>query len=428
MNPFRRVRRRWHGRGAYPRGRLHKRIFVWFGISIAITTAVVLRLSGSFGLPGGIERAERFMASQFAGSWDDPARRDSLAAAVARDFGLSVSLTDANGVMLSTFGGECRKGSLPVRIERDGVFVGSAHICDEHSHGHRFLIPFFVGMLMLWGASGAIARKLLNPLYELSRVAQDLGRGQLKSRVQLSPRQGSEFHVLGEVMNEMAARIEQQLDDQRALLATVSHEIRTPLSRMRLLIEFARQKTEAAPPGASSASEFAELEREVTEIDALVGDSWQARGSILPRSPRATSTPSKSPRPPLARASVDVTKLEAPRDPLWFEGDATLVARAVANLLENAKRHAGGVDRLIVQARPGQVAFVVQDSGQGFAPGDETRAFEPFYKGTSSVSKGEQSIGLGLALVKKIAEAHQGHAFAQNRAGGGAEVGASFAR
>ena len=91
MNPFRGARRRWHGRGAYPRGRLHKRIFVWFGISIAITTAVVLRLSEILASPEGIERAERFMASQFAGSWDDPARRDSLAAAVARDFGLSVS-------------------------------------------------------------------------------------------------------------------------------------------------------------------------------------------------------------------------------------------------------------------------------------------------------------------------------------------------
>ena len=57
--------------------------------------------------------------------------------------------------------------------------------------------------------------------------------------------------MVGNVMNEMASRIEKQLADQRALLATVSHEIRTPLSRMRLLIEFAREKTEE--PGSPSA-------------------------------------------------------------------------------------------------------------------------------------------------------------------------------
>jgi signal transduction histidine kinase len=99
----------------------------------------------------------------------------------------------------------------------------------------------------------------------------------------------------------------------------------------------------------------------------------------------------------------------------------------VSNLLENAKRHAGGVERLRVETRPGFVAFVVEDNGPGFEPGDESRVFEPFYKRASQAKNGDESVGLGLALVKKIAEAHQGRVFAANRPEGGARVGVDFA-
>jgi K+-sensing histidine kinase KdpD len=74
------------------------------------------------------------------------------------------------------------------------------------------------------------------------------------------------------------------------------------------------------------------------------------------------------------------------------------------------------------------VAFIVEDGGPGFAPGDEERVFEPFYKRVSIASNGEESVGLGLALVKKIAEAHDGRVFAENREKGGARVGVCFAR
>jgi len=130
----------------------------------------------------------------------------------------------------------------------------------------------------------------------------------------------------------------------------------------------------------------------------------------------------------LERASIDLGKLEAPAEPAVFEGDATLVARAVSNLLENAKRHAGGVATLRIETRPNAVAFIVEDDGPGFEPGEEGRVFEPFYKRASHGKNGEESVGLGLALVKKIAEAHQGSVFASNRPEGGARVGVEFAR
>jgi signal transduction histidine kinase len=422
VNPF----------GFYFRGRLHRRIFLWFGVSIAVTTVVVLLASfRSHSGPWGFERARTFLAGQFAAAWDKPDQRDALASAMSRDLGVDVRLADASDQTLSAFGATCGRG-LSTEIERDGRLLGHVHVCQEHEHGPRFLLPIAVALAMLWAASGAIARRLVRPLSELSRVAQDIGRGHLKSRVRLSRRHGAEFCVVGNVMNEMASRIEKQLADQRALLATVSHEIRTPLSRMRLLIEFAREKSEQnlalLRDAKDPLGELAELEREVTEIDVLVSDLLASSRIDFTALTRTKLDGVEVAKTALERASIDAGKLVGPGEPASFEGDATLVARAVSNLLENAKRHAGGVESLRVETRPGYVAFIVEDEGRGFEPGEEARVFEPFYKRAPPGSNGDESVGLGLALVKKIAEAHEGRVFAANRPEGGARVGVEFAR
>jgi two-component system OmpR family sensor kinase len=421
--------------GFYFRGRLQRRIFLWFAISIAMTAAVVSLVSyhsGSLYGPAGYDRVRVFVTNQFSAVWEQPERRDALAASMNRDLGLNVRLADPGGATLVAFGDACGKGALGGNIEQEGRLLGRVEVCDQQHHGPRFLIPILVAVLMLSAASGAIARRLVRPLRELSRVAEDIGRGRLKSRVRLSKRHGIEFCMVGNVMNEMASRIEKQLADQRALLATVSHEIRTPLSRMRLLIEFAREKTESnmarLADAKDSLGDLTELEREITEIDALVSDllaSSRIDFTALTTSKLDAIAVGKT---ALERAAVDASRLTAPGDPLEFEGDATLVARAVSNLLENAKRHAGGVEALRIESRPGFVSFVVEDKGPGFAPGEESRVFEPFYKGPASDASEAQSVGLGLALVKKIAEAHHGRVFASNRQGGGARVAVEFAR
>jgi signal transduction histidine kinase len=422
---------------------LRRKIFVWFGISIAVTAAVVMFLAnraGSSGWGPTLARARTFVGGQFATVWTEPARRNTLATDLARDLELGVRLADEHGETMATFGKVCHKPPMTTPIERDGHVVGYVDLCEARRHHSSFFIPFAVAIAMLWGASGAIAHRLVRPLSELARVAADIGRGQLASRVSLSARQGMEFMMVGNVMNEMASRIEKQLADQRALLATVSHEIRTPLSRMRLLIEFAREKIAANvarleelaghdDKAEAGLDEMVRLEREVTEIDALVSDLLASSRIDFTVLTRTTLDAIEVAKNALERVGVDASRLEVSGGaPIPFTGDATLVARAVSNLLENAKRHAGGVETLRVEGRAGIVAFVVEDGGPGFTEGDEKRVFEPFYKRVSAASNGEESVGLGLALVKKIAEAHQGRVFAENRAQGGARVGVEFAR
>ncbi len=124
----------------------------------------------------------------------------------------------------------------------------------------------------------------------------------------------------------------------------------------------------------------------------------------------------------LERAGEDAAKLVAPPAPVPFAADPTLVGRALANLIDNARKHGNGLDRLEVRTDGSLVAFEIADRGRGFAPGDETRVFERFYQGADPDAGARGSLGLGLALVKRIADAHGGRVHAANQPGGGARV------
>ncbi len=272
--------------------------------------------------------------------------------------------------------------------------------------GHRLLAMFAVACV-LWMISGKIARRLAHPLTELLRVTEEIGAGRLSARADLPQWQMGEVAYLATAINDMAARIEKQVGDQRELLAGVSHEIRTPLARMRVLLEIGRSR-------GGEPKTFDELEREVVEIDALVGQLLaSARLDFADLTVRTLDGVDVG-RRALERAGIaDATVLVA--EPVGathaFDGDATLLARALANLLENARRHAGGVTRLAVRSpRAGVVAFDVEDAGPGFPTAGEKR------------ERAEGSLGLGLVLVRRIADAHHGAVTIANRAEGGARV------
>jgi signal transduction histidine kinase len=184
---------------------------------------------------------------------------------------------------------------------------------------------------------------------------------------------------------------------------------------MRLLIEMAR--TASSDQDEAQRRKLDELEKEVSDVDALVGDllaSSRVDFSVL-RPARLDAV--RVAREVLERAGLETGRLVTAEKEAFFEADATLIVRALANLVSNAELHGGGLDALRIEVRPGFVAFLVEDRGEGFVPGDETRAFEPFFK------RGKTgSVGLGLALVRRIAEAHGGRAWAENRANGGALV------
>ena len=110
-----------------------------------------------------------------------------------------------------------------------------------------------------------------------------------------------------------------------------------------------------------------------------------------------------------------------------MNADATLLSRALIVLFDNAKKHGGPRVRVIVSRRAGFLRFSVEDDGSGFDPDDLPRLFTPFARGRGEAPDEGQGVGLGLYLVRRIAEVHGGGAFAENAVPAGARVGFTVA-
>jgi signal transduction histidine kinase len=236
--------------------------------------------------------------------------------------------------------------------------------------------------------------------------------------------------VLAEAINDMAVRIERQMTDQRELLAAVSHEIRSPLARLRVLAELLRG-------GNVSEETLAKLESETLEIDALVdkllASSRLDFGALSPRNVSARELALRA----VERAGLAPELVVDETGAATLDADATLLERALGNLLENAERHGGGVAALRVTCDAARVRFEVTDRGPGFSEQALAHAFDAFYRGerpgAASVAEADRrgahgSLGLGLSLVERIARAHGGRAWVRNREGGGAAVVVEVAR
>jgi signal transduction histidine kinase len=260
-------------------------------------------------------------------------------------------------------------------------------------------------------AAGAypVVRRLTRRLESLKRGVEQFGAGQLSHRVDVSGK--DEVAAVAKSFNEAAARVESLVQSHRALLANASHELRSPLARLRMAVSM----MEDAPP-AQRARLKLEIDTNVAELDALVEEvllasRLDARAHELHRE-RIDALALAAEEAARVQASV-----EGPGGSLV--GDERLVRRALRNLLENARRYGGG--EIVVQVAPrsaGGVAFRVCDRGPGVPEAMRERIFEPFFRLPGHAER-EGGVGLGLSLVKQIAERHGGSARCEARQGGG---------
>jgi signal transduction histidine kinase len=234
-----------------------------------------------------------------------------------------------------------------------------------------------------------------------------------------------EISMLGATLNQMLDRIQESVDREYRFVDRASHELRTPLAvqRMELDVALAGPQTvdelRAALWGVSE--ENAHLARLTEDLLALS----RARGGGLPIRRVETSLPElladarrrNAPRARGVRMTFTAAQIRVRIDPVWFR-------QAVDNLIDNAIRHtpAGGHVGVYASHQDGTVLLVVEDTGSGFTVAPARTVFEPFAPTGRRQGSKEASSGLGLAVVRTIAEAHGGQVWAENRPQGGARV------
>jgi two-component system, OmpR family, sensor kinase len=435
---------------------LHQQLFAWLALTILATIAVsalVLSLLEPAHAPFNrvVDQAASFAMRQFAERWHDPAARDRLARDIAASFGVQVTLTDAQGTRLLRAGPEpCRGPRHSLEIERGVERLGRVEACLHGMRHFRPLIALTVlgsVCLVLWTAAALLARRITRPLSLLIDTTREIGSGNLSARVRLGRHQRGELRLLAESVNDMAQRIERQMKDQRELLAAVSHEVRSPLARLRLSAEILRND-------AANAQALDSIELEVVELDGLVGQLLASSRLDFESSRKQDVVAGDLFRQILVRRQLDAGLLDDRSGGAVAHVDATLITRALDNVLDNAIRHAGRVSgcslRIVEKtgtplpvlghsARATErgesaedlghevLVFEVRDSGPGFPESVLPKVFEAFYRGPDALPGASGSLGLGLALVRRIARAHGGDAWAENLEGGGAQVGFSVA-
>ena len=271
-------------------------------------------------------------------------------------------------------------------------------------------VALFLSALFIAVAAGAypVVRRLTRRLEALKKGVERFGSGQLDHRVEVSGR--DEVAAVAASFNRAASRVEALLQSNRSLLANASHELRSPLARMKMAVSML---DEVSPAQRTELKR--EIETNVAELDALVEEVLLAS-----RLDAAESLERRDRVDLLGLAAEEASRVDAEVDgpALQVQGDERLLRRALRNLLENARRY-GGAEVTVELARSAAgVELRVCDRGPGVPEALRERIFEPFYRlpGHAEQAGG---VGLGLSLVRQIAQRHGGSVRCEARTGGG---------
>jgi two-component system, OmpR family, sensor kinase len=295
---------------------------------------------------------------------------------------------------LANTGGPAAGGAVAVS--------GSTHDLSSTVASVRVFV--FVAALVAAGLAALaltlLMRHALSPLARLAQAAAEIERTGDPSQRLPEPSSQDELAGLAQTLNAMLASLERAGEAERRFLADASHELRTPLTALLGNVAYLARH-------GPSASLVAELENDARRLAKLADDlltlSREEAAALLEEVVRLDE---------LARAATADAAIEAiAPEPVSVHGDRLALERALANLLENARRYGppGGQIGIEVRAVDATATLTVIDEGAGLQPYEAARAFERFWRGRSD----GQGSGLGLAIVRATAERHGGRAYAE---------------
>lgn len=282
-------------------------------------------------------------------------------------------------------------------------------------------------LLVVGGVGWLMARAALRPMERMREEAAAISASEPGRRLPV-PQTGDEVARLGQTLNAMLTRLEDALERERRFVADASHELRTPLANLKAELELALRRSRSAEElEAAIQSAADETQRLARLAEDLLVLARADRGRLpVKREPVDVAHLVGSAADPfLARAEQSGVEIEA-RVPegLRADLDPVRIRQAIGNLLDNALAHTSRGGRVTIEASrvDGAMFLEVSDTGQGFPSAFLPLAFEPFARPDASRSRSDGGAGLGLAIVRAVAEAHGGAAEVRNRPEGGASV------
>lgn len=284
-------------------------------------------------------------------------------------------------------------------------------------------VPIIVLVLaaMAWWLTG----RALRPVEEIRTEVAAITGSQLHRRVPVVGA-NDEISRLALTMNSMLERVQQATDRQRQFVADASHELRSPLARLRSSLEVGIAHPQSLPPGET----LTEALHDAQELQQLLDDLlFLARSEAGSDPLNATDVDLDdlvlSAAAGLRAAGgleVDIRQVSAAR----VHGDARQLARAIRNVVDNARRHATSRVAFELSERDGRSVLAISDDGPGVPEGDRERVFSRFTRLDVPRTRDAGGSGLGLAIVRDIVGRHGGTVAVVASPRGGAQVVMSF--
>jgi signal transduction histidine kinase len=276
-----------------------------------------------------------------------------------------------------------------------------------------------------WFAAG----RVLRPLREITSTARTISAGNLHERLALTG-PNDEFKQLGDTLDDLLGRLEASFEAQRRFVANASHELRTPMTLERTLLQVALADPQANEQTLRATCEellVAQVDQERL-LEALLTLASSERG--LERVDRVEL-------PALAEAELQQLRPTLHRRGLGLAsrlgaaataGDAALIRRLIANLIDNAIDHnvEGGRVEIRTETLGDRAVLTVSNTGPTIPAQDTERLFEPFQRLNGRRTADDRHHGLGLSIVRAIAVAHNAEVTATPRPGGGLIVTVLF--
>jgi two-component system sensor histidine kinase VanS len=309
-----------------------------------------------------------------------------------------------------------------------GVHPGVIFLVESHGALLRYFAPIAalaLAFLLLFGLLGGwiLAGRMLDPLARITDATRTAANGSLSHRIRL-PGRRDEFRELADAFDTMLAQLEAHVAEQQRFAANASHELRTPLAITQTLLDVARNDPNR---------DTGELVNRLHAVNTRAIDLTEAL-LMLSRADQRSFTREHVDLSLIAEEATETLLPLAEKRGLTIEtsgeitptlGSHALLLQLTTNLVQNAIVHnlpEQGTVWVTTSVHPESVVLTVENTGEKVAPQLVATLAEPFQRGSERIRAHHAGVGLGLAIVRSITQAHDGTLTLTPRAAGGLRV------